>query len=319
MGEAVFSVKTQSKLLREENLMDIREMLAGVYPPMATPFEKDEIMFDGIAENVRKMNDTGLRGYFVCGTNGEFKSLTVDERLEVFETVVKHAAPDKVVMGGTAAESTKETIEITKNAAEIGVKLVSLLVPSFFKKLITDDVLVEYVLEVADSSPVPVLIYNNPSVTGGVLVSPEVVQRVSGHPNVVGMKDSSKGNYESYLRAAKEGFYLMAGSAGFFLDLLKAGGIGGVLSLANVFPDSCVALYRAFMEGRIAEAENISSILVSLNTKVSGKYSVAGVKAAMNFTGFVGGDPRRPLRPLTEAQKAEIKSDLGQSGFMNQG
>jgi 4-hydroxy-2-oxoglutarate aldolase len=298
--------------------MDVREMLAGVYPPMVTPFANDEILFDGIAENVRKMNQTGLRGYFVCGTNGEFKSLTVEERLRVFETVVKHAAPDKVVMGGTAAESTKETIEITKNAAEIGVKLVSLLVPSFFKKLIDDDVLTEYVLEVADSSPVPVLIYNNPSVTGGVLVSPAVVQRVSGHPNVVGMKDSSKGNYENYLRAAKEGFYIMAGSAGFFLDLLKAGGIGGVLSLANVFPDACVALHRAFLEGRIADAEGMSTALVRLNTRVSGTYSVAGVKAAMSFAGYVGGDPRRPLRPLTEDQKMEIKSALVEGGYLGQ-
>lgn len=113
---------------------DIKEMLSGVYPPMATPFENDEILFDGLIENVEKMNSTGLRGYFVCGTNGEFKSLTVDERLKVLETVVKHAAPDKVIMGGTAAESTKETIEITKNAAEIGVRLVSLLVPSFLKR-----------------------------------------------------------------------------------------------------------------------------------------------------------------------------------------
>jgi 4-hydroxy-2-oxoglutarate aldolase len=295
---------------------DIKEMLSGVYPPMATPFENDEILFDGLIKNVEKMNSTGLRGYFVCGTNGEFKSLTVDERLKVLETVVKHAAPDKVVMGGTAAESTKETIEITKNAAEIGVRLVSLLVPSFFKKIIDDNVLTEYILEVADASPIPVLIYNNPSVTGGVLVSPEVINRVSGHPNVVGMKDSSKGNYEDYLKAAKEGFYLLAGSAGFFLDLLKAGGIGGVLSLANVFPDDCVLLYRAFIEGRIDEAEIMSKDLVDLNKKVSGRYSVAGVKAAMNITGYVGGAPRKPLHPLNEAQKDELRKTLFESGYM---
>ncbi len=295
---------------------NIKEMLSGVYPPMATPFENDEIFFDGLIKNVEKMNSTGLRGYFVCGTNGEFKSLTVDERLKVLETVVKHAAPDKVVMGGTAAESTKETIEITKNAAEIGVRLVSLLVPSFFKKIIDDDVLTEYILEVADASPIPVLIYNNPSVTGGVLVSPEVINRVSGHPNVAGMKDSSKGNYEDYLKAAKEGFYLLAGSAGFFLDLLKAGGIGGVLSLANVFPDDCALLYRAFIEGRIDEAEIMSKNLVDLNKKVSGRYSVAGVKAAMNITGYVGGVPRKPLHPLNETQKDELRKTLFESGYM---
>lgn len=303
--------------LSEKGLMsNVKGMLSGVYAPMVTPFHDDEILYDGIVKNVRKMNRTGLRGYFACGTNGEFKSLTVQERLKVFETVVKHAAHDKVVMGGTAAESTKETIDITKNAAEIGVKLVSLLIPSFFKKIIDDDVIVDYILEVAEAAPVPVLIYNNPSVTGGVLVSPETVGRVSGHPNVVGMKDSSKGNYVSYIKAAKEEFYILAGSAGFFLDLLKAGGIGGVLSLANVFPDDCVALHRAFVEGRLQEAEEMSNNLVNLNKQVSGKYTIAGVKAAMNFGGFVGGVPRKPLRPLNEYQLAELKKALALSGYM---
>ncbi len=294
----------------------VKEMLSGVYPPMATPFRDDEILFDGLAENVKKMNSTGLRGYFVCGTNGEFKSLSVDERLRVIETVVRHAAPEKVVMAGTAAESTKETIEITRQAASIGADLVSLLVPSFFKKLIDDDVLVSYVLDVADASPVPVLIYNNPSVTGGVLVSPEVIRKVSSHPNVAGMKDSSKGNFERYLAAAGDDFFLLAGSANFFFDLLKAGGVGGVLSLANVFPDDCVALYRAFMEGNIKDAEKMHDDLVRLNKQVSGQYSVSGVKAAMDIAGFVGGDPRRPLKPCTLSQKEELRRALQESGHI---
>ncbi len=297
---------------------NVKEMLSGVYPPMATPFRDDEILFDGLAENVKKMNNTRLRGYFVCGTNGEFKSLSVDERLRVIETVVRHAAQDKVIMAGTAAESTKETIEITKQAASIGVDLVSLLVPSFFKKLIDDDVLVSYVLDVADASPVPVLIYNNPSVTGGVLVSPEVIRMVSGHPNVAGMKDSSKGNYEKYLAAAGENFFLLAGSANFFLNLLKAGGVGGVLSLANVFPDDCVVLYRAFVEGNITEVEKMNVDLVNLNKQVSGKYSISGVKAAMDIAGFVGGDPRRPLKPLNDSQKEELRKVMKESGYIRQ-
>ena len=295
---------------------NIKEMLSGVYVPMATPFRNDEILFDGIIRNVQRMNKSNLRGYFVCGTNGEFKSLSVEERLRVLEIVVKHASKDKVVMGGTAAESTKETIDITRKAADVGVQLVSLLVPSFFKKIINDDVLIDYVLEVAEASPVPVLIYNNPSVTGGILVSSEVIRRVSGHPNVVGMKDSSKGNYLDYITVAGEGFYILAGSAGFFFELLKAGGIGGVLSLANVFPDDCVALYSAFIGGRMKEAERLSDNLVSLNKQISGKYSVAGVKAAMNIAGFTGGDPRRPLKPLPETEKEVLKKELIESGYM---
>ncbi|HBT17071.1 MAG TPA: dihydrodipicolinate synthase family protein, partial [Firmicutes bacterium] len=91
----------------------IKEMLSGVFTPMVTPFKNDEILYEGLIENVRKMNQTKLRGYFVLGTNGEFNSLSVEERLSVLKAVVENASDDKVIMAGTATESTKETIDIT--------------------------------------------------------------------------------------------------------------------------------------------------------------------------------------------------------------
>jgi len=295
----------------------MREKLAGVFTPMVTPFRNDEILYDGIIANVEKMNRTGLRGYFVLGTNGEFKSLSVEERLKVLKTVVDHAAPDKVIMAGTAAESTKETIEITKEAAKIGAQSVSLLMPNFFRKYMDDDALTEYITKVADASPVPVLLYNNPSVAADVLISPEVIRRVAAHPNVVGMKDSSKGNYKKYLEAAKgQDFYVLAGSAGFFFDLLMEGGVGGVLSLANVFPEECVKLYEAFKAGKMEEAKALNTRLVELNKKVSGFGGVAAVKHAMNLAGYTGGDPRHPLRPLNAEQKATLAENLKAMGFI---
>lgn len=296
-------------------MSSVKEKLSGVYPPIVTPFHDDEILFDGLKENIAKLNATGLRGYFVCGTNGEFKSLTVKERLEVIETVAKASAPDKVVMAGTAAESTKETIAITKDAVNAGAELVSLLVPSFFKKIIDDEVLISYILDVADASPVPVLLYNNPSVTGGVLVSPEVIAKVSKHPNVNGIKDSSKGNYEGYIKAAGDDFYVLAGSAGFLLELLQAGGTGGVVSLANVFPQACADLYDFYVKGDYKRAEELSGDLVALNKQVSGQYAVAGVKAAMNIVGFEGGAPRKPLKALTEEQIDGIRKAIEDSPF----
>lgn len=295
---------------------NIKEKLSGVFAPVVTPFEDDEILFDGLVKNIEKMNKTGLRGYFVLGTNGEFKSLSVEERMEVLKVVIGCASKDKVIMAGTSAESTKETLQITMKAIKAGAQMVSLLMPSFFAKRIDDDVMTDYILSIAEESTVPVLVYNNPSVAAGVNVSPEVVRRVSGHPMVVGMKDSSKGNFVEYLKAAKEGFYVLAGSASFFLELLKAGGIGGVLSLANVFPEDCVRLYRAFIDGREDEAQRINSLLVSLNKEVSGTYGVAGVKAAMDIVGYTGGSPRRPLRGLSEGQKEDLKKKLLASGFL---
>ncbi len=108
----------------------------------------------------------------------------------------------------------------------------------------------------------------------------------------------------------------MAGSANFFLDVLIAGGYGGVLSLANIFPDACAKLYKIFKDGKLEEAKKLNDELVSLNKEVSGSYGVAGVKAAMDLAGFTGGDPRKPIKALTESQKDDLKKKLVEKGFI---
>ncbi|MBE0558158.1 MAG: dihydrodipicolinate synthase family protein, partial [Proteobacteria bacterium] len=108
---------------------------------------------------------------------------------------------------------------------------------------------------------------------------------------------------------------VLAGSANYFLDLLKAGGTGGVLSLANVYPDACARLYTLFKEGKVQEAEALNASLVGLNKEVSGSFGVAGVKAAMDLCGFCGGAPRKPLLPLTAEQIAALKASLAKSTF----
>lgn len=294
----------------------LKEKLSGVFAPMVTPFRDDELFIDGLIGNVEKMNGSGLRGYFVLGTNGEYKSLSFEEQTRVLTAVVQHRSPDKLVMAGCGAESTKVTIEAVKRAVDCGADMVSLLMPHFFAKRITTEVMVSFITEVADASAVPVLLYNNPSVAAGVTIGPEVIAEVKGHPNVVGMKDSSKQSWKDNLEAAGDELFMLAGSANYFLDLLEAGGIGGVLSLANVFPDRCVSLYRAFVEGRQDEAARINEELLSLNRAVSGTHSVAGVKAAMDMVGFSGGLPRKPLPGLSEREARELAELFRSGGFL---
>jgi len=296
---------------------DVKDMLSGVFAPLTTPFEKEEVSYEQLASNIEKMNRSGLKGYFVLGTNGEYKALSISERLKVLRTAAAYRASNKVFIAGTGMESTKETIEMTYRAADFGVDMVSLLMPHFFSKRIDNKVLVRYITEVADHSPVPVSIYNNPSVAAGITVSPEVVQRVSTNQNVVGMKDSSRNNYTEYLKAAGEGFYVLAGSAGFFLALLQAGGIGGVLSLANVFPDVCVKLYALSKDGKDEEAAELSKRILLLNKVVSGLGGVASVKAAMDIVGLYGGEPRRPMFGVTSEQKELLKRELLEWEFMH--
>ena len=296
-------------------MTDNKRQVVGVLAPMVTPFKDDRVLFHGLIANVEKMNGTALAGYFVLGTNGEYKSLSVAERFEVLRTVVKCRAKDKVVMAGMGFESTKETIDMTLRAADEGADMASLLMPHFFAKKMTPEVLAGYVIAVADASPMPVLLYNNPSVASGVTIKADLINLVKDHPNVIGIKDSSTETYQQNLETAKGKMCVLAGTANYFLDLLRLGGTGGVLSLANVFPDACARLYTLFKEGKIQEAETLNVELIELNHEVSGAFGVAGVKAAMDLHGFRGGVPRKPLLPLTAEQVETLKHSLGKSRF----
>lgn len=287
--------------------MGEKKKIEGVFAPMVTPFVNDRIVFYGLAANVEKMNASSLAGYFVLGTNGEYKSMSVPERFAVLKTVIDSAAKDKAVMAGMGFESAHETVENVLRAADLGVHSVSLLMPHFFAKKMTPAAMASYIVEVADASPVPVVLYNNPSVASGVTIKADVIAMVKQHPNVVGIKDSSSETYKDNLAAAKGGMCVLAGSANYFLELMKNGGSGGVLSLANVFPEACGKLYGLFKAGKIKEAEELDAVLVKLNKEVSGSFGVAGVKAAMDCRGYCGGVPRRPLSGLNGEQTEALR------------
>lgn len=295
-----------------------REKLSGVYAPITTPFDhRGNLLIEGLASNIQKLNQSRLRGYLALGTNGEFRSLSTREHREVLKTVVCAASPDKVVMAGTGAESTHESIELCHQAAEIGAHYGSLITPFFFAKRMSEKALINHFVNVAESSPIPVLLYNNPGVTG-ITISTTVIKEVSSHPKIVGMKDSSPGNLSAYILNAQPGFCLLAGSANFFFTGLLMGAVGGVLSLANVFPEPCCTLYDLGVARRLEEGRELQFQLMQINQIVSGKFGVAGVKAAMDFAGFYGGPPRAPLPPLTADEKSKLLEGLVAAGFLKE-
>ncbi len=296
--------------------ISFREKLSGIFAPIITPFDdKGNLLLDRLASNVRKLNESRLRGYLVLGTNGEFKSLSEAEQWRVLETVIEVSAKDKMIMAGTGRESTAQSIRDTNEAASMGVHFTSLIAPSFFPKRMTDQVLSRHFRLIADASPVPVLLYNNPEVAV-VTFSTTLIGEISKHPNIVGMKDSSKGNFASYVLAADPDLSLLAGSANFFFEALVMGGVGGVLSIANFAPDACCRVYDLWKTGMLEEAKREQYRLMTLNQKVSGKFGVAGVKAAMDLFGFYGGPPRDPLLPLTPDEKRKLTEDLIAAGFL---
>jgi 4-hydroxy-2-oxoglutarate aldolase len=297
-------------------MKSIKEKLSGIFAPVVTPFEDDKLLLDCLIENIRKLNHTGLTGYLALGSNGEFRSLSDEEQLKILEVFAREKG-GKVVMAGTACESTKQTIEKTKTAAGMGFDFASILTPSYFAKRMTDEVLIGYFSRIADSSPIPVLLYNAPGFAGGVQVSIKAVKQLASHGNIVGMKDSSPAGPNKFLvqLGRSDDFYILAGSADFLYPSLHLGATGGIVSLANALPEPCCELYRLFQEGVYDKALDLHFRLMRLNNAVSGTYGVAGVKGAMDAAGFKGGEPRHPLLPLTDSQKEEIRTRIIAEGF----
>lgn len=289
--------------------MNHREKLAGVFVPAVTPFDNEEIRIDWLERNIAKMNAAGVNGYLALGSNGEFMNLTEEEQLLVASVFSANKA-DKTLMVGACRESVRETLLFIDKLSKFDIDYVSVLPPHYFAKKVSDDMILNFFTEIADRSPIPVVMYNAPDFAAGVAIKPGTAAKLAKHSNIVGMKDSSSSGIVAFLAATREipDFAVMAGSANFFYTALIYGATGGIISLANFLPKMGVELYNLFLEGKTKEAIELHYRTFDINQTVSGKHGVSGVKAAMNILGFSAGEARRPLPMLTKAQYDEMKT-----------
>ncbi|MCE5265174.1 MAG: dihydrodipicolinate synthase family protein [Deltaproteobacteria bacterium] len=296
-----------------------REKLSGVFPPCMTVFDgNEEVDYEGIARNVERYNETRLKGYMPLGSNGEFRSLSDAESVRIVEVYERTMARGKTLIAGVGRESAKITVEFIKRIADKGVDYATVLPPFYFVNFMTDDALIRYYTRIADESPVPVMMYNAPKFAAGLTFSTSLVATLAAHPNIVGMKDTSKEDIAVYIDAVPKGadFCVMAGSIEKFYSGLLKGAIGGVLSIANYLPDLCCRLQELHEAGKRAEAEKLDLYARGLSKNAAGNYGVAGVKAAMDLLGYRGGNPRNPLLPLADEARAKLKAVLKQEGLL---
>lgn len=298
--------------------MNHKEKLSGIFPPIMTPFLHEELATDKLADNIEKYNETNLRGYMPLGSNGEFRSLTEEESLAVVDVVAKSKSPEKTLMVGVGRESAKATVAFIKKIETKAVDYASVLTPHYFASAMTDEALIKYYTVIADQSKIPILIYNAPKFAGGIVVSANVISALAEHPNIVGMKDTSKEHISVYVDAVPVGaeFHVLAGTVGKFYKSLLTGAVGGVLSMANYLPDMCCQLYEICSSGDTDKGQTRDEYVRSLSNQAAGKYGVAGVKAAMDLLGFYGGEPRIPLSALDEDKVAELRGVLENEGLL---
>ena len=272
--------------------------LHGIYPPIITPFANDEVDYAGLAHNVRRWMQTGLRGLLALGSNGEAAFVDEDEAERIVATVREGVPRDRVLLVGTGRQSTRATIAATARAAKAGADAVLVLTPFYFKAQMTHDALVAHYRAVADASPVPVLLYNFTNVTG-INMAPDTVAALAAHPNIIGIKDSNGdvGQVSAIVARTPAAFTVLVGSAATLYPSLTVGAAGGIVAVANVVPDVCVRLFDLARAGRHDEARQLQRRLTPLAQAVTGGFGIPGLKLAMGMAGYVGGDVRGPLRP----------------------
>ena len=285
--------------------------LAGIFPPLVTPFRKEELALDMLRENVQQYQAYSLRGYVVLGSNGERVMLNESESLQVIETVAEQAGQDRLVIFGAGEESVRSTMRFLKNGARAGGQAALLISPHYYRSQMKPAVLYEFYLRVAEASPVPIVIYNVPANTG-LEVPVEVVARLAEHPNIIGMKDSS-GNLtyqQSILRLNLPDFQLLTGTANTLMPSLVMGAVGGILALANILPGQCVQIYDLVKAGELEQARRLQLQIVQLNRLITAIYGIGGLKFTMNHLGLQGGETRQPLPAPDEKARQEILSEL---------
>ncbi len=291
--------------------------LHGIFPPIATPFLDGTVAYDRLAANVEKWGRTGIHGFVVLGSNGEFVYLSEKEKRRVVETVARSAPTAKPVIAGTGCESTEETLRLTRDCAKLGAQAALVITPYFFGGRMHEAALERHYRTIADDAPVPIILYNVPKFTHLNITAP-LVARLAEHPNIIGIKDSA-GNVAQlgeYLNHVPGDFSVLVGTASVLFAGLSLGCAGGILALANIAPAQCVSIFEQVRQGRFEKARPLQREMIPVNKAITATYGVAGLKAALDLLGYFGGDPRPPLLPSTDAEKAEIRNILQHAGLL---
>ena len=287
-------------------------MFEGIYTPIVTPFkENEEIDFESLKHNLDRWGKSPLAGILALGSNGEFPHLSLEERIEVVRFVRENFDPGKKVMAGITCDTTAGTVELSKRVAELGADAALVLPPYYYKGMMTEEVLLHHFTEVANRSPIPVMLYNMPANTG-INLPASLVTELSKHANIVGIKDSS-GNIVQIAQCvygSAQDFRVFAGSASFMLPAFAVGARGATVALGNIMPAECCQVLELFNSGQLEEARKQQLRLLEINHTVTRGWGIPALKAAMDILGYRGGELRRPLQPLSKQQKSELQEIL---------
>lgn len=286
--------------------------IQGAYPVLITPMNQEqEIDWGGVKNNVNYFIDQGVAGIVINGSTGEFVSLSQEEKFQMVEMVMKEVNGSIPVIVGTAAETTKETIEYTKQAAAHGADCVLIINPYYCKPK-EEEIFFHY-KEISEAVNVPIMLYNNPF-TSGVNMSTELMLRIGSEcNNVTHIKESSGDirKMRDLVRQGKGDLNVFCGAEEIVMESYFVGATGWISVAGNIVPKLVTDMYVHYRNEEFAKAWEINDCILPLCVflEQSRKY-VQIVKRAMELNGQAGGPSRYPRLGLTPVEEQKLKDIL---------
>jgi 4-hydroxy-tetrahydrodipicolinate synthase len=283
----------------------------GIIAAMVTSMHDDErLNEEEIRRQVERHIEAGVDGVFCLGTNGEAYILNEEEKIRVIKTVVEQVNSHVPVYAGTGCPGTKDTIRLSKIAADCGADVLSVISP-YFAAISQDEILAHYTA-LAEAVDLPIVMYNMPARTGNN-IAPDTVAKLSQVDGIVGIKDSS-GNFDNMLqyieRTDREKFSVLSGNDSLILWNLLAGGDGGITAVANIYPHVMVSIYQNFIKGDITAAKAAQDSIRPIRNCFKFGNPNTVTKKATNLSGFSVGPCRAPFNKLSDSAVAVIAETL---------
>jgi 4-hydroxy-tetrahydrodipicolinate synthase len=290
--------------------------IVGSIVALVTPMHEDgSVDFDGLRGLIDWHIAEGTDCIGVVGTTGESPTVSMEENCEVIRVAVSHARGRVPIMAGTGANSTREAIELTRFAKEVGADCHLSVVPYYNKP--SQEGIYQHFKAVAEAVDLPMVLYNVPGRTVADML-PETALRLAQLPGVIGIKEAS-GNIEraaQLIKHAPKGFSIYSGDDGTAIALMLLGGQGNVSVTANVAPRLMHEMCVAAIEGDVKRATSIHLRLLSLHKQLFCEPSPAPTKWALSQLGRCGTAVRLPIVGLTEAGQASVRAALHDSGLI---
>lgn len=291
--------------------------LGSLLTAMVTPFQADKTLDPGQAARLAQhLIEIGNEGVVVAGTTGESPTLTDEEKLELFRAVVGEIGGRATVVAGTGCNDTRHSIELTKEAEKLGVDAIMAVVPYYNRP--PQEGLYNHFRAIAESTSLPVMLYNVPSRTAGNL-APETVARLAEIDNIVAIKEAS-GDMDQVAeirRRTPPEFDIYSGDDSLTLPIMSVGGVGVVSVAGHLVGRRLRAMIEAFHKGDVRTATAIHLELLPIFKVMFVTTNPIPVKAAVNMLGLDVGPVRPPLAAPTDAEQTAIRSILMESGLLN--